>query len=299
MFKKYHIVIFRDRECAHRHLRFRSGWLVLFFLLFVGAVGCNMWLWSAFAKSRTLEYQLLQVQRTVDEQNAQLVTMAEKVGTLRKDLGRVQHFDAQLRLIMNLESDPVQPGSLGGSRQEDFARSYLPLHRQELLVRKMHSFLNELSTDIRLEEVRQQELLEAVRVNKDLLSAMPSIWPTEGYVTSSFGSRRSPFTGKTEFHRGVDIANRRGTPIYAPANGTVTFVGGQNAYGNTIVIQHGNGISTRYAHLDRYAVKQGQLVKRGELIAYMGNSGRTTGSHLHYEVRTNGVNVNPMRFILN
>ena len=280
-------------------MRLRSGWLVFFFLLLVGAVGCNIWLWSAFAKSRALEYQLLQVQRTVDEQNAQIVAMAEKVGTLRKDLGRVQHFDAQLRLIMDMESDPVQTASLGGSRQEDFARSYLPLHRQELLARKMHSFLNELSTDIRLEEVRQQELIEAVRVNRDLIAAMPSIWPTEGHVTSGFGSRRSPFTGKTEFHRGLDIANRRGTPIYAPANGTVTFVGGQNAYGNTIVIQHSNGISTRYAHLDRYAVKQGQQVKRGELIGYMGSSGRTTGSHLHYEVRVNGVLVNPMRYILN
>ncbi len=299
MFTKYHIVMFKDRECAHRHLRLRSGWLVLLFLVLVGAVGCNVWLWSHLAKGRAFEHQLMQAQRTVEEQNAQLVAMTEKVSSLRKDLGRVQQFDAQLRLMMNMEKDPVEISALGGSRQEDFARSYLPLHRQELLARKMHNFLSELSTDVRLEEVRQQELLDAVRSNRDILASMPSIWPTTGYVTAPFGNRRSPFTGNAEFHKGLDIANSAGTPIYAPANGTVSFVGEQNAYGNTILLQHGNGLSTHYAHLSRYVVKEGQQVKRGELIGYVGSTGRSTGPHLHYEVRINGVCVNPMRYILN
>ena len=299
MFKKYHIVVFKDRECAHRHMRFRSGWLVLLFLVFAVAVGGNAWLWGHYAKGRSLEGQLVKAQRVVEEQNAQIVAMTEKVSSLRSDLSRVQHFDAQLRLMMNMENDPVEVSALGGSRQEDFSRSYLPLHRQELLARKMHSFLTELSTDIRLEEVRQQELLDAVRSSRDILASTPSIWPTEGYVTSPFGMRRSPFTGKSEFHKGIDIANSKGTPIYAPANGVVSFVGEQNAYGNTILLQHGNGLSTRYAHLSRYAVNKGDVVKRGDLIGYIGNSGRSTGPHLHYEVRVNGVCVNPMRYILN
>lgn len=299
MFKKYHIVIFQDRDCSHRHMRLRGSWLILLFLIFAGAVACNVWLWSYYGKERLLENQLLQAQRTVEEQQTQIIAMTEKVSSLRTDLTRVQHFDAQLRLMMNMEKDPVEVSALGGSREEDFARDYLPLHRQELLARKMHSFLSELSTDIRLEEVRQQELLDAVRSNRDILASTPSIWPTEGYVTSPFGMRRSPFTGKAEFHKGIDIANSRGTPIYAPANGEVTFVGEQNAYGNTILIQHGNGLSTRYAHLSRYAVKVGQQIKRGDIIAYMGNTGRSTGPHLHYEVRVNGVCVNPMRYILN
>ena len=117
-------------------------------------------------------------------------------------------------------------------------------------------------------------------------------------MTSGFAYRRSPFTGRREFHKGLDIANRVGTPIIAPASGVVARTGREGGYGRTIVVNHGYGLSTRYAHLHRILVKPGQLISRGDKIALLGNSGRSTGSHLHYEVRLNSVPVNPSRYIL-
>jgi murein DD-endopeptidase MepM/ murein hydrolase activator NlpD len=191
------------------------------------------------------------------------------------------------------------PSPMGGSEPLNFSDSYLPSHRQELLARKMHNFLNQLNIEAKLEEVRQQELMHAIRENQDILASTPSIWPTEGWVSSRFGYRTSPFTGKREFHKGLDISAPKGTPIYAPAKGKINFVGRHSGYGLTIGVSHGSGINTKYAHLHSVAVKKGQTVTRGELIAYVGNSGRSTGPHLHYEVRLNGVPVNPSRYILN
>ncbi|MFI3272244.1 MAG: M23 family metallopeptidase [Pseudomonadota bacterium] len=175
----------------------------------------------------------------------------------------------------------------------------LPLHRQELLARKIHAFLDDIAHATRLEEVHQQELIVAVRAQQGVLAATPSIWPTTGKLTSRFGWRSSPTSGASTFHKGIDIARNNGAPIIAPADGTVTFVGRQSGYGNCVEIRHANGISTMYAHMKSYTVKRGQNVKRSDVIGYVGNSGRSTGPHLHYEVRVDGVPVDPMKYILN
>ncbi len=124
------------------------------------------------------------------------------------------------------------------------------------------------------------------------------MWPTRGWTSSRFGYRASPFTGKREFHKGIDISARMGSPVVATADGMVAFSGLDRGYGRTIVLKHGYGLKTRYAHLKRILVKKGQFVKRGEIIGLVGNSGRSTGSHLHYEVHLNGVPVNPMKYII-
>jgi murein DD-endopeptidase MepM/ murein hydrolase activator NlpD len=202
--------------------------------------------------------------------------------------------------MINLDQDRrISDSPIGGPESTDFADSYLPMHRQELLARKMHNFLHQLNTEARLEEVRQQELMHVIRSNQDLWAATPSIWPVQGWVSSPFGARTSPFTGKREFHKGLDISAPNGTPIYAPAKGNVIFTGRDGGYGLSMMIDHGSGIKTRYAHLHSIAIKRGQKVTRGELIAYVGSTGRSTGPHLHYEVRLNGVPVNPMRYVLN
>ena len=162
----------------------------------------------------------------------------------------------------------------------------------------MLEFLTRLSESVRLEEVRQQDLLLALRENRDALSSMPTIWPVVGFVSSSFGWRSAPFGGRGQFHKGLDITNRIGTPIMAPAQGMVTLSGRDGAYGFSVEINHGSGIVTKYGHMQRCAVQEGQWVKRGEIVGYVGMSGRTTGPHLHYEVRLNGVPVDPMRYIL-
>ncbi len=131
------------------------------------------------------------------------------------------------------------------------------------------------------------------------LAAQPALWPVEGPVTGGFGERTDPFNGEGAFHTGVDISSNYGHPVIAPADGVVTFANTESGYGNLLVLDHGYGISTRYGHLSAFAVAPGQMVHRGEVIAYVGLTGRSTGPHLHYEVRINGVAVNPYKYLRN
>jgi len=128
-------------------------------------------------------------------------------------------------------------------------------------------------------------------------SAIPNLWPVEGKVTGSFGERIDPFNGEGAFHSGVDISSPVGTQIIAPADGVVVLSDFSGGYGRCIEIDHSNGISTRYGHLSGYAVTTGQTVRRGDVIGYVGDSGRSTGPHLHYEVRINDTPVNPYKYL--
>jgi murein DD-endopeptidase MepM/ murein hydrolase activator NlpD len=127
---------------------------------------------------------------------------------------------------------------------------------------------------------------------------IPSIWPTEGETTDSYGMRGNPFGGgASEFHAGQDISAPRGTPVFAAATGTVREAGWQNGYGNVVIIDHGNGLTTRYGHLSKIETEEGEEVMRGEQIGLVGSTGRSTGPHLHYEVRVNEVPVSPRRYL--
>jgi murein DD-endopeptidase MepM/ murein hydrolase activator NlpD len=128
-------------------------------------------------------------------------------------------------------------------------------------------------------------------------SSSPSLWPVEGQVTGSFGERIDPFNGEGAFHSGVDISSAYGHPVIASADGVVTFADLLGGYGKVIMIDHGHGISTRYGHLSGFAVTAGQEVHRGNTIGYVGLSGRSTGPHLHYEVRINDTPVNPYKYL--
>ena len=291
---KYHIVIFKEGRSGSRNLRMRGWFGFTAGLLILALIACNVWLWRAWLQARHLDENLNYAQRVIEEQRRQIVNLAGRITGVSQDLQRVQRFDSKLRMMMNMEKDPAEVGGAPG----DFSRAYLPLHRQELAARKMQDFLSHLSESVRLEEVRQQDLLRALRENRDALASMPSIWPVVGFISSSFGGRSSPFGGGGQFHKGLDISNRMGTPVLAPAQGAVILAARDGAYGNSVEINHGGGIVTKYGHMQRWAVQPGQWVKRGEIIGYIGMSGRTTGPHLHYEVRLNGVPVNPMRYIL-
>jgi murein DD-endopeptidase MepM/ murein hydrolase activator NlpD len=128
-------------------------------------------------------------------------------------------------------------------------------------------------------------------------STLPNLWPVEGQVTGSFGERIDPFNGEGAFHSGVDISSSYGHAVLAPADGVVTFADLMNGYGKTIMMDHGRGVSTRYGHLSGFAVTSGQHVHRGDTIGYVGLSGRSTGPHLHYEVRINDTPVNPYKYL--
>jgi murein DD-endopeptidase MepM/ murein hydrolase activator NlpD len=125
----------------------------------------------------------------------------------------------------------------------------------------------------------------------------PTLWPVEGRVTSSFGERIDPFNGEGAFHSGVDISTAYGTPIIAPADGVVEFADFMSGYGRLVMIDHGHGITTRYGHMSAFAVSPGQSIKRGQIIGYVGASGRVTSAHLHYEVRINDTPVNPYKYL--
>lgn len=130
------------------------------------------------------------------------------------------------------------------------------------------------------------------------LAAAPTLWPVQGRITGSFGERTDPFSGEGAFHRGVDISSDIGTRIIAPADGVVLYADMMNGYGRTVMVDHGNGISTLYGHLSGFAVSQGQQVHRGDTLGYVGESGRSTGPHLHYEVRIFNTPVNPHKYML-
>jgi murein DD-endopeptidase MepM/ murein hydrolase activator NlpD len=163
----------------------------------------------------------------------------------------------------------------------------------------MHRSLDNHENEMAIGEQDKADLYEFFEDQKMLLASTPSIWPTKGWMSSRFGYRISPFTGKKEFHKGIDVAARMSAPIVAPADGMVSFTGRDGGYGRVVTVRHGYGLMTKYAHLKKALVKKGQRVKRGETIALVGNSGRSTGPHLHYEVHLNNMAVDPLRYILN
>ncbi len=299
LFKKYHIVVFKDDEGACRTLRLRGWLLVALVGVFGLLIAANVHFFRYFNTYYALESNLGASEKTIAEQRGQLLTLAEKIKQLEGDLTRIQDFDAKLRTMINLDDHIDVNVSAGGAKTNDFAEDYLPIYRQELLARKMHSFLHELATDVQLEKIRQDELMAAFEGDLELLAATPSIWPAEGWITSPFGPRISPFTGRNDFHQGIDISNKAGVAVVAPAKGEVVFAGVESANGKTLVIKHGEGLVTRYSHLQGFDVAVGDVVERGQRIAALGDTGRSTGPHLHYEVRLNGAPVDPMRYILN
>ena len=145
---------------------------------------------------------------------------------------------------------------------------------------------------------RATQLESFYRDQKVLLASTPSVWPVRGYLSAGFGNRPDPFTGMKDFHPGIDISTPIGTHVLAPADGVVISAGAKGGYGNAIQIDHGYHVVTRYAHLDRFNVKPGQRVRRGEVIGYVGNTGRSTAPHLHYEVWVRDQAQNPIHFIL-
>jgi murein DD-endopeptidase MepM/ murein hydrolase activator NlpD len=146
-------------------------------------------------------------------------------------------------------------------------------------------------------ENRLDTVRNGVERRQALAAATPSIWPVVGWLSSPFGSRRDPFTGGADFHPGLDISADYGVPVHAPADGVVTSAGASGNYGNLVVVDHGYGITTRYGHLSRFGVSPGVHVHRGDVIGYVGSTGRSTNAHLHYEILLNGQLTNPLKLL--
>ena len=190
---------------------------------------------------------------------------------------------------------PLPDGQLsrGGVLAIEIAES-----EAEDLERRVHQEIAWLNTEVAVQEEATEKLMDEAEKRKDRWNATPSIWPVRGWVTSIFGPRISPFTGRPALHDGLDIGAAAKTPVRAPAHGRVTAVGFNSKLGHIVRLDHGYGIQTLYGHMAKYLVKDGQRIKRGDVIGLVGSTGLSTGPHLHYMVKVRGRAVNPRQYIL-
>ncbi len=253
-------------------------------VLFAGLVGMT---WQVLSLSgRAHDNASLREENL--ELKAKLNTIEEKIGHVNEVLARTKHLYATLQNISQL-SDPERLGRDGAEERDP---------REAPDAKRLSDQLDQLGAEAVAQEEALQALTGYFEDRKALLASTPAIWPARGWVTSDFGFRLDPYTSQRRTHEGLDIANAIGTPIVAPADGTVVYASQEGGYGNVVVIDHGLGIKTRYAHLSKITIALGDRVRRGQLIAELGNTGRSTGPHLHYEVRINGIPENPRKFIL-
>lgn len=232
--------------------------------------------------------------RRLRTENMALATKAkayeENAGRLQAKVLALQNTVTKLGLMAGVEDalPDARVGGVGGLSRLETAAPSLDIESSLSSLDRTVSALTEKSSQIEsVFEDRHQ-----------VLASTPSIWPVRGYLSAGFGNRIDPFTGLRDFHPGIDISTPIGTKVVVPANGVVVFTGAKGGYGSAIVIDHGYGVMTRYAHLDGFNVHPGQRVKRGDVIGFVGNSGRSTAPHLHYEVWVSNQMQNPIRFIL-
>ncbi|MDY7230432.1 M23 family metallopeptidase [Hyalangium rubrum] len=300
--KTYTVMVVSDHHSPVKRYQIQKSFLV--------QVGVGVLLLAGMGLGGTMHYfrvaQDAAENRILREENltlrGQLKSVRERIEHIGSTLDRVERFDQKLRAI-TLLSDPqrnlamgpteTEPGTTAPTTDTQFTQLATSETPNALMGR-----LDRLSAEATRQEQSLQELQAYFQDQKSLLASTPSLWPARGWVTSDFGSRLDPYTADRVMHAGLDIAAPHGKEVFAPSDGTVVFAGLEGGYGNVLVIDHGYGIKTRYGHLAKMLVKAGDKVKRGSLIAAVGNTGRSTGPHLHYEVRVNGIPQNPRKFIL-
>jgi murein DD-endopeptidase MepM/ murein hydrolase activator NlpD len=236
-------------------------------------------------------------------QQAELARYHELTADLKGQLDRLRDLDVKLRVMTNLNPPPESDGKAGIGGTES-APDGPPLDgkggREEAVpLSDIESSLLSLQSDAARQEASFSELMSSLRGRMTQWASTPSIWPVHGWFSSGYGKRLSPFTGTIMMHKGIDVAAYSGTPVVSPADGRVEAVDRDSGLGNVVVIDHGYGIKTLYGHLLQTYVHAGMRVKRGETIAAVGNTGLSTGPHLHYEVHVNGQTVDPLRYIIN
>jgi murein DD-endopeptidase MepM/ murein hydrolase activator NlpD len=195
---------------------------------------------------------------------------------------------SEVSALYGLKSQPT----LVTATQQEIHDADVTSSLDQLGVLRTSALTGDATVGISLGMTRNATTADWYRAN-----AAPNLWPVEGQVTGSFGERIDPFNGEGAFHSGVDIGSSYGHAVIAPADGVITFADFMGGYGKAIMMDHGHGISTRYGHLSGFAVTPGQRVHRGDTIGYVGLSGRSTGPHLHYEVRINDTPVNPYKYL--
>lgn len=276
-----------------------------------------------YVRMRMDNRELESLREETRQRREQVAAFEEKLGQVDGRLSKIQEFERKLRIIANLPGSAASGGaeitpvgrddaeeSLGGQGgpeeylDEDMPESpasRLPRVPDGAPVEKRVSLLQDAAEYLGVvaegQATNLEDLVNALEGKHHRLASSPSIWPTQGWLTSRYGYRVSPFTARKQFHAGIDIAGASGTDIVAPARGKVVFSGKRGPLGNSLIIDHGFGVRTQYGHTKELLVKRGQEVERGTKIAELGSSGRSTGPHLHYVVEVNGKTRNPLDYI--
>lgn len=250
---------------------------------------------SSVSDTQSLRAAMVRQRLQINIQNKQIQSFKEELNSLRETLAKLDEFEKKIRIIANVESRDDQTGlfGVGGSASEDTDFESARFSQMADIYEQ-----NKIPKTAPAKQYADfKALLNRLKGKTDLLAATPSILPAEGRITSTFGYHRSPLTRQQAFHRGLDIATPKGTAVVATADGIIAYTGPKGMLGRTIVIDHGHGTVTRYGHLHKILKPVGSEVKRGEIIGRIGTSGRNTDPHLHYEVRINGIPVNPEEYM--
>jgi murein DD-endopeptidase MepM/ murein hydrolase activator NlpD len=270
------------------------------FLSFVAVLVLSLYLIYEYNDVKDKIWELQSVREELMQQKAQVQSFALNLLDYKRQMFLLRDIDTKLRRVVSLGPRGKAQQELGIGGPDELGLQNLTTmgeKKQEEALKEMHQELTQLKGAASRQETSLQMLIEYFEDKRSLYASTPSVWPVHGWVTSPFGNRTSPFSGILTFHEGMDIAAQTGTPVVAPADGVVVKAGFSSGYGNVVEISHGYGIKTVYGHNSRLNVKAGQRVRRGEIISYVGDTGSSTGPHLHYEVRLNGLPVNPAKYL--
>ena len=300
------IVVFPGTSSAPRKMclpkRIVKIGALISFVALVGFLGSTFYFTNQYFQLQGSEVELAKLRRDSKIRKIQVEKFAQQVKNFETEMARLERFEKKLRVITALENSPKsveKNWGVGGPYGLSTNSFTTAMGRGAAgMVDRLSNGLEHLGRQAKIQSISFQELDDFFKNQKSFLSSTPSIWPTRGWVTSGFGFRKSPFTGLREKHEGWDIAARNGAPVRATADGVVVVEGREYGYGNLVEIDHGYGIVTRYGHNSKHLVKVGDRVKRGQVVSLVGNTGRSTGPHLHYEVLLNGVPVSPKNYIL-
>lgn len=297
----FNILVFGQKTSKTRNFRIHKKTFKIGLYLLAFAILSTIFFFCDYIQVRKKTFELNKLRQETQEQRSKIHFFSSKIEDLEKQLSKLKDFDKRIRIIANLEKGQEMTSfmGMGGPSPSDIREKLKAEKDEKGLVQQMRADVERLKSEAISQEESLSDLEKLLQTKKDVLVHTPSVWPAMGWVTSGFGFRTNPFTGLTQMHEGIDISNRVGTPVIATGDGIISDIGNDWAHGKILAISHGFGMITRYSHLNKVLVRVGQKVKRGDKIAEVGMSGKTTGPHLHYEVRLNGIPVNPMRYILN
>jgi murein DD-endopeptidase MepM/ murein hydrolase activator NlpD len=286
--KKFAILIIPEGSHKVRRFSVKRGVVQSIAGLVVVLVLILGWVLVDYTRTSLDRNELQNLRSQNRTQETELRKLSASLESLREEMVVLAQNDAKVRVMAQLsrpKSDVL--AGIGGPPESDATTDFASVQKQ----------IDQIVQAIDLRRESQEEIQAFLSDQRSLLASKPKGWPSRGWMTSGFGMRRSPFSGKPKMHEGLDIAASIGTPVYATADGIVSQSETVAGYGKLVVIDHGYGYKTYYGHNSKLSVKVGQKVRRGDRIASVGNSGSSTGAHLHYEVRLNGVPLNPRKYL--